>query len=318
MRGPGVPAVHSGLMQSDAPVSDAWVEALDAYARHLRLERHLSENTVRSYTADLTRLAEHAAALHIAAPEDLTVRTLRSHLANTQTRGRSRATIARRISSIAGFTGWLARTGRAQADPGARLERPRAQRALPAVARREDLRSLFDAFVADDPQGLRDLAILEILYAAGIRVGELVGLDVDDLDFDRQTVRVLGKGSKERVIPIGRPAMDALVGWLREGRPAFATASSPPAMFLGVRGGRLDQRVVRAVVHDALAGVDGAPDLAPHGLRHTAATHLLEGGADLRDVQEYLGHASLGTTQIYTHVSAERLRAAFTQAHPRA
>jgi integrase/recombinase XerC len=176
------------------------------------------------------------------------------------------------------------------------------------------------AELADDgsPVGLRDVAMLELLYATGIRVGELVGLDVDDLDTERQVLRVLGKGRKERVVPYGQPAARALEDWTHHGRPDLATGSSGPALFLGARGGRIDQRVVRAMVHARIGEVPGAPDIAPHGLRHTAATHLLEGGADLRSVQELLGHASLSTTQLYTHVTTDRLRAAYRQAHPRA
>ncbi|MGA9746105.1 MAG: tyrosine-type recombinase/integrase, partial [Nocardioides sp.] len=176
------------------------------------------------------------------------------------------------------------------------------------------------ALSADDgsPVGLRDVAVLELLYATGIRVGELVGLDVDDVDHERRVVRVLGKGRKERSVPYGAPAERALGRWLATGRTALVRSDSGPALFLGSRGGRLDQRAVRTMVHARLADVPGAPDLGPHGLRHTAATHLLEGGADLRSVQELLGHASLATTQIYTHVTTDRLRAAFQQAHPRA
>jgi integrase/recombinase XerC len=166
--------------------------------------------------------------------------------------------------------------------------------------------------------GLRDLAVLELLYATGIRVGELCGLDVDDLDHERRVLRVLGKGRKERSVPFGVPAEQALRDWLRTGRPALVRPGSGPALFLGARGGRVDQRAVRTLVHARLGEVPGAPDLGPHGLRHTAATHLLEGGADLRSVQELLGHSSLATTQIYTHVTAERLRKAYQQAHPRA
>jgi integrase/recombinase XerC len=173
---------------------------------------------------------------------------------------------------------------------------------------------------ADDasPTGLRDVAMLELLYATGIRVGELVGLDLDDLDRDRHLVRVLGKGRKERAVPYGRPARRALDAWLATGRPALRTGGSGPALFLGARGGRIDQRAVRTMVHRRIADVPGAPDIGPHGLRHTAATHLLEGGADLRSVQELLGHASLATTQLYTHVTTDRLRTAYRQAHPRA
>jgi integrase/recombinase XerC len=166
--------------------------------------------------------------------------------------------------------------------------------------------------------GLRDRAVLEVLYATGVRVGELTGLDVDDVDWERRVVRVFGKGAKERTVPIGVPAARAVDVWVREGRPAFATSRSGSALFLGIRGGRLDPRAVRSLVHARLAQVPGAPDLGPHGLRHTAATHLLDGGADLRSVQELLGHATLTTTQIYTHVSVERLKATYERAHPRA
>jgi integrase/recombinase XerC len=166
--------------------------------------------------------------------------------------------------------------------------------------------------------GLRDVAILEMLYATGVRVGELTGLDVDDVDTERRIVRVLGKGRKERSVPYGVPAGRAVDEWLRLGRPRLAVSGSGAALFLGSRGRRIDQRAVRTLVHARLADVDGAPDLGPHGLRHTAATHLLEGGADLRAVQEILGHASLATTQLYTHVSTDRLRRAYSQAHPRA
>ena len=177
---------------------------------------------------------------------------------------------------------------------------------------------LLDSVDGDAPVDLRDRAALELLYATGIRVGELCGLDVDDVDTARRVVRVLGKGGKERSVPYGVPAVHAVQAWLDRGRPAWATARSGSALLLGARGGRIDQRAVRSLVHRRLAGVPGAPDLGPHGLRHSAATHLLEGGADLRSVQELLGHATLATTQIYTHVSVERLRTSYDRAHPRA
>jgi integrase/recombinase XerC len=190
------------------------------------------------------------------------------------------------------------------------------------VLRADEARALVEsaAELADDgsPIGLRDVAMLELLYATGVRVGELVGLDIDDLDRERQVVRVLGKGRKERTVPYGHPAARAIARWLELGRPALRVEGSGAALFLGARGRRIDQRAVRALVHRRLADVPGAPDLGPHGLRHTAATHLLEGGADLRSVQELLGHASLATTQLYTHVTTDRLRQAYRQAHPRA
>lgn len=303
-------------------VSEGWARALGAFEEHLRHERGLSEHSVRAYLADLSRLAEHAGRLGLDDPAQLTLRTLRSHLATQQTLGRARTTLARRATSTRVFTAWLARTGRADADVGALLGSPASRRDLPVALGHDDVRALLDATAAavetDGPGGLRDLALLELLYATGIRVGELCGLDVDDVDHGRRLVRVMGKGRKERAVPFGAPAARALESWTTRGRPALAVDGSGAALFLGTRGGRIDPRAARRVVHDRLRAVEGAPDIGPHGLRHTAATHLLEGGADLRSVQEILGHASLGTTQIYTHVSNERLRAAYRQAHPRA
>jgi integrase/recombinase XerC len=301
---------------------DAWDEVLDVYAHHLRHERGLSEHSVRAYVTDLQALAEHARLLHVDDPADLTLRTLRSHLANQQTRGKARTTLARRATSARVFTAWLVRTGRAEQDAGALLASPRPHRPLPPTLRRDEVETMLERItegLADEgPVGLRDLALLELLYATGIRVAELAGLDVDDVDRERHVVRVLGKGSKERVVPFGGPAADALDDWVLRGRPALATTASGAALFLGARGGRIDVRAVRRVVHERLRLVEDAPDLGPHGLRHSAATHLLEGGADLRSVQEMLGHSSMATTQIYTHVSTERLRQAYRQAHPRA
>jgi integrase/recombinase XerC len=303
-------------------LSEAWAQALAEFERHLSGERDLSVHSVRAYIGDITALAEHASRLGLDGPADLSIRSLRSHLANQQTLGRARTTLARRATSARLFTAWLLRTGRAAEDVGALLAIPKAHRDLPVALSHDDVRALLDAtaaaVAADGPLGRRDLAILELLYATGIRVGELTGVDLDDLDTSRRVVRVLGKGRKERVVPYGAPAADALEAWIARGRRAMSVETSGPALFLGARGGRIDQRTVRRVVHDRLALVDGAPDLGPHGLRHTAATHLLEGGADLRSVQEILGHASLGTTQIYTHVSNERLRSAYQLAHPRA
>jgi integrase/recombinase XerC len=178
--------------------------------------------------------------------------------------------------------------------------------------------ALAAAAESDGPLALRDVAILETLYATGIRVSELAGLDLDDLDTHRRTLRVLGKGRKERTVPIGGPALRALAVWLNGPRQTLAGPEAGTAVFLGAQGRRIDPRVVRRIVHQALRAVEGAPDLGPHGLRHAMATHLLDGGADLRSVQEMLGHASLATTQIYTHVTDDRLRRAYQQAHPRA
>ncbi len=292
------------------------------YERHLTSERDLTPHTVRAYLGDVAGLLAHAARLGHTGPETLDVRTLRSWLANQQTRGRARTTLSRRATAVRVFTAWAARTGRSSTDPGALLGSPKPHRTLPPALRVDEARALLEAGAghADDgsPVGLRDVAILELLYATGIRVGELCGLDVDDLDRERRVVRVLGKGRKERTVPYGLPAERALAAWLERGRSRLAVTGSGAALFLGARGRRIDQRAVRSLVHRRLADVPGAPDLGPHGLRHTAATHLLEGGADLRTVQELLGHASLATTQIYTHVTTDRLRQAYRQAHPRA
>jgi integrase/recombinase XerC len=292
------------------------------FERHLAVERDLSVHTVRAYLADITSLAAHAARLGRTEPAELDLRTLRSWLANQQVTGRSRTTVARRATAARVFTAWLARTDRVTADHGATLGSPKARRTLPPVLRTDeaaDLVALMGAAAGDDgPLALRDVAIIELLYATGIRVGELVALDIDDVDRERNVVRVFGKGRKERSVPFGHPAAVALDRWLALGRAAVAKPGAGAALFLGARGGRMDQRAVRTLVHERIAEVPGAPDIGPHGLRHTAATHLLEGGADLRSVQEILGHASLATTQLYTHVTVARLRAVHDQAHPRA
>jgi integrase/recombinase XerC len=292
------------------------------YERHLVSERDLAPHTVRAYLADVAGLLEHAGRLGHGDVADLDLRTLRSWLANQQVTGHSRTTLARRATAVRVFTAWLARTGRNPADVGATLRSPKARQSLPPVLRQDEAEDLVAAAARltgdGSPLGLRDMAMLELLYATGVRVGELVALDIDDLDRGRNVVRVLGKGRKERTVPFGRPAAAAVDAWLTGGRPQVVAPGAGAALFLGARGGRIDQRAVRTVVHRRIADVPGAPDIGPHGLRHTAATHLLEGGADLRSVQELLGHASLATTQLYTHVSTDRLRQAYRQAHPRA
>ncbi len=300
----------------------AFSQVLADYRRHLEAERDLSAHSVRAYLTDVGSLLEHARRLGHTQLDTLELRTLRSWLAQQQSLGRSRTTLARRATAARVFTAWLARTGRVPADPGSSLASPRAHRVLPPVLRKDEAEALVHAAAehADDgsPIGLRDVAVLELLYATGVRVGELCGLDVDDLDTERHVLRVLGKGRKERTVPYGRPADLALRLWLRRGRPALLAPHSGPALFLGARGGRLDPRTVRTLVHRRIAEVPGAPDIGPHGLRHTAATHLLEGGADLRSVQELLGHASVATTQLYTLVTADAVREAWATAHPRA
>lgn len=310
-------------MPGDAPeMSEAAEVAVVAFRRHLEAERDLSAHTVRAYVGDVNALLTHAAGRGAGDPELLDVGALRSWLGAQAAAGAARSTLARRTASAKVFTAWCHRRGLLPTDPGLLLGSARPHRTLPGILRQGQAQALMDLAVAaaqdGAPSGLRDRAVVELLYASGVRVGELVGLDVDDYDRSRRVVRVLGKGRKERTVPIGLPAAQALDGWLSAGRGAFVSSGSGAAIFLGERGGRLDQRAVRRLVHRLVAEVPGAPDLGPHGLRHTAATHLLEGGADLRSVQELLGHATLATTQIYTHVSVERLKATYEQAHPRA
>jgi integrase/recombinase XerC len=296
-------------------------EPLEQFARHLSTERNLSPHSVRAYVGDVESMLTHCRALGCERLDQLDLRALRSWLANQQTRGRARTTLARRATAVRVFGAWVVRSGRLAHDPTTGLGSPKAHRPLPPALGHDDVRQLLDAATEHALDGgvvaVRDLAVLEVLYATGIRVGELCALDVDDVDESRRVVRVLGKGRKERTVPYGVPAERALRAWTAR-RSELTRSGSGPALFLGARGGRIDPRAVRTLVHTRLAEVPGAPDVGPHALRHTAATHLLEGGADLRSVQELLGHASLATTQIYTHVSADRLRAAYTQAHPRA
>ena len=310
------------MSDSEFELCGVFAEAVGEFARHLRAERNLAAHSVRAYVGDVVALLVHCQRRGRRSLEELNLATLRSWLAQQQTLGRSRTTVARRAAAARAFTTWAHHTGRTPADVGAALVSPRPARTLPGVLSARQARALLDsaaeAAAEVGPLGCRDVAILELLYATGMRVGELVGSDVDDVDFERRVVRVAGKGGKSRSVPFGRPAEAALRSWLDGARSALARPGSGPALFLGARGKRLDARAVRALVHRRLADVPGAPDLGPHGLRHSAATHLLEGGADLRSVQELLGHASLATTQRYTHVTTERLRSAYRQAHPRA
>ncbi|WP_448617968.1 tyrosine-type recombinase/integrase [Geodermatophilus sp. URMC 65] len=302
-----------------AALPPALAEVLADYEEHLRWQRDLSAHTLRGYVGDAVWLLDHLVRRGGTRIEDLDLPTLRSWLAHNRTRGAGRATIARRAAAARSFTRWLRRSGLTSEDVGLRLVSPKAHRTLPEVLAPDQARAVVDSAAgAEDPVGLRDAVVLELLYASGIRVSELVGLDVDDVDRDRRLLRVLGKGRKERTVPYGAPAERALDAWLTRGRPALATERSGPALLLGVRGGRLDQREARRTVHTAVAAAPGAPDIGPHGLRHSVATHVLEGGADLRLVQELLGHASLATTQLYTHVTVDRLRAVHARAHPRA
>ncbi|WP_041782820.1 tyrosine recombinase XerC [Mycolicibacterium chubuense] len=296
---------------------------LEEFDQYLALERGRSEHTRRAYLGDLrsllTFLAQRSPDTGLGG---LSLPVLRSWLAAQAAAGTSRATLARRTSSIKTFTAWALRKGLLSADPATRLQVPKARRTLPAVLRQDQAVEAMDAAKSGaqqgDPLAIRDRLIVEMLYATGIRVSELCGLDIDDVDTSRRLLRVLGKGNKQRTVPYGEPAHAALTAWLSAGRPKLVSEGSGAALLLGVRGKRLDPRQARTVVHETMSAVAGAPDIGPHGLRHSAATHLLEGGADLRVVQELLGHSTLATTQLYTHVSVARLRAVHDQAHPRA
>ncbi|TFD48656.1 tyrosine recombinase XerC [Cryobacterium sp. Hh11] len=341
---------------------------IDAFLRYLSAERGYSAHTVRAYRTDLAQLAAFAAERGAAASADLTLELLREWLWVGTQAGLARATLARRSASARSFTAWLARARDDSVDPAARLRSPKPGHTLPRVITHTQMNELLELLTARAHGGVeagggsggaesgaridrepaardlaardlaaRDLAIVELLYASALRVSELVGLDVADVDLERLTVRVTGKGSKERVVPFGVPAQRAIVQYLGQARrslvehasssgPTSADGTTAPgttapgttALFLGRQGQRLGTRGVYRLVATLLAEVPGTGPAGPHALRHTAATHLLDGGADLRAVQELLGHVSLGTTQIYTHVSAERLKASYGLAHPRA
>jgi len=277
---------------------------------------------LRAYLTDVRQLQEFAVNAGAMSWDDVDLHLLREWLADHSARGMARATLARHAASARAFFAWLLREERVSQDPTLRLRSPKRTSALPTVLRPAQmdrvLGDLKDAAQESEPVALRNLAVVETLYASGIRVGELVGLDVDDVDLERRTLRVLGKGDKERTVPFGVPAAKAIVNWLRHGRPQLVNTSSGPALFLGVRGGRVDPRQIRSLVADRFAALGDTAATGPHALRHTAATHLLDGGAELRAVQELLGHSTPATTQLYTHVSVERLRDSYRQAHPRA
>jgi integrase/recombinase XerC len=304
-------------------VSENFEKLIAAFTRHLEVERSLSVHTIRAYIGDLESLLNHLETIGVTDISQLELVHLRSWLANQQVKGGARTTLSRRAVSVRLFTKWAVKNKYLAKDVAATLATPKGHRTLPEVLDIADAKTAMDSLATraseeETPISLRDVAMVELLYATGARVAELCGLDVSDIDYDRQTIRVLGKGNKERTIPLGNPAMKALNVWLKEGRDSIKNSLSGYAVFLGARGKRIDQRTVRTVVYNALQAIEGIERMGPHALRHSAATHLLEGGADLRTVQEILGHASLATTQIYTHVSTERLQKAFKQAHPRA
>jgi integrase/recombinase XerC len=304
-------------------VSENFEKLIAAFTRHLEVERSLSVHTIRAYIGDLESLLNHLETIGVTDISQLELVHLRSWLANQQVKGGARTTLSRRAVSVRLFTKWAVKNKYLAKDVAATLATPKGHRTLPEVLDIADAKTAMDSLATraseeETPISLRDVAMVELLYATGARVAELCGLEMSDIDYDRQTIRVLGKGNKERTIPLGNPAMKALNVWLKEGRDSIKNSLSGNAVFLGARGKRIDQRTVRTVVYNALQAIEGIERMGPHALRHSAATHLLEGGADLRTVQEILGHASLATTQIYTHVSTERLQKAFKQAHPRA
>lgn len=316
-------SVRPDLVASRQALPEALGGVLDRFEQYLSVERGLSRHTVRAYVSDAVSLLDHLCGsstdtAHIG-QVDLTL--LRAWLSAQHGRGISRSTLARRTASVRTFTAWARRAGFLESDPGPRLSAPGKQRALPSVLRSDQATAVMDASATgaenEDPVALRDHAVVELLYATGVRVAELCGLDLDDVDREHRVITVRGKGGRERAVPFGAPADRALERWLLRGRSSLATESTARALFLGVRGGRLNPRSARRVVHDAVGAVPRAADTGPHGLRHSAATHLVEGGADLRSVQELLGHATLSTTQLYTHVTVERLKAIHDRTHPR-
>jgi integrase/recombinase XerC len=330
------PRVTPGRPEPDLPESLA--EILDRFERYLRVEAGNSAHTRRAYLTDVRSFLEFAATAGVDTPGRLDLSLIRAWLSELTASGLSRNTVSRKATVVRVLLAWLHRTGRIEADPGDRLSLPRTTRSLPGVLRVDQAAELMraageevdrTASPASDPVrdqesriphalALRDHALLETLYATGARVSELVGIDLEDIDEERRVIRVLGKGAKERMVPFGLPARHALDAWIRDGRPVLSTSRSGRSLFLGRRGGRLNPRQARDVVYRFTGTIKAGPTMGPHGLRHSAATHLLDGGADLRSVQELLGHATLATTQIYTHVSVERLRASYQQAHPRA
>ena len=303
---------EDGVSAKAPDIQEQMAEVIEDFADFQLHVKGRAEATVRGYRSDLRDLARSVPTF-----AEFNLNNLRQWLAEAVAEGKSRSTLARRTAAAKGFSTWAVREGHLERDVAARLVTPKVGRHLPTVLSPEQAGELMgNAVSVDEAHFLRDSAILELLYASGMRVAELVRLDLSDIDFHRGTLHVTGKGDKQRVVPFGHAADDALRQWIEKGRGQLAEEGTK-AVFVGSRGGRIDQRQVRRIV-DRAAKVSGAQGLTPHGVRHSAATHLLEGGADLRVVQELLGHSSLNTTQIYTHVSAQRLQRVYNQAHPRA
>lgn len=299
-------------------------DAVDAFLTHIRAERSLAPTTERAYRSDLARLVDVASSSSVVQVAQLDLPLLRDWLWQEVQAGSSRATVARRTACVRSFSAWAARTGVVPTDFAVRLKAPKTSRTLPRVLSEEQVGAVIDVLdgraAGHDPVAVRDQAIVELLYASALRVSELAALDIGDVDLQSLTVRVTGKGSKQRVVPFGVPAATAVRTYLDDARPALLVENVSPAgaLFLGRRGARVNTRTVYGLVDSLVSGGEGQGPSGPHTFRHTAATHLLDGGADLRAVQEMLGHASLGTTQIYTHVSTQRILDAYRLSHPRA
>ena len=293
-----------------------------SYLEHLERSRGLSENSLNAYRKDILQFVAFVDEQRVDTLGEVDAELARSWVWSLAESGMAGSSLRRKVSALKGFTAWLAREGNTEGDIGIRVRAPGASRSLPRVLTRHHMEEIFRSLQthADtgDPVASRDLAIIEVLYASALRVSELVGLDLQGVDLDGRTLRVVGKGNKERMVPLGTPAATALGAYLDHARDALLEGGESSVVFLSTRGKPMGQRSVYEVVARLLADIPGVGPLGPHTLRHTAATHLLDGGADLRSVQELLGHASLGTTQIYTHVSNERLTQAYQQAHPRA
>jgi integrase/recombinase XerC len=297
-------------------------EALAEYLRHLGLEKNSSAHTIKSYREDLTQALEFFRARcggQAPRPGQLTTRLLRAHLAWLHEQGYARSTIARRLAAVRSWCRFLCRQGLLKVNPATGLRGPRQDKKLPHFVPRDDMTRLLETPPAETPLGLRDRAILETIYSAGLRVSELTGLDVADVDLDSGLATVRGKGKRERLALLGPPAVAAVRAWL-PGRSTLAggRAQQLPALFVNKNGTRLSPRSVGRLLEKYLAQAGLDPRTSPHTLRHSFATHLLDAGADIRSVQELLGHRSLSTTQIYTHVTTQRLRDSYDQAHPRA
>lgn len=298
---------------------------IDAWGVYLRANLAVSEHTLRAYVSDLRSFTTYCQVDELSTENIrsvVTLRAIRAWLASLVQQGKSRSTISRRTASIRSFTAWAYRRGYLDSDPGLLVTSARGDQKLPQVQTPSDTAELLSYAATrtreeNSPAAIRDWAILETIYATGIRVSEVCSLDTTSIDQQGMTLRVIGKGNKERVVPFTRACLSALQAWLSHGRPSLAIPEAGRALFVGDKGRRIDPRVIRAMIHRMCAQA-GVRDLAPHALRHTAATHILAGGADLRAVQEMLGHSSLQTTQRYTHVDAQRLSAIYKQAHPRA